>query len=122
MAIPAYIKEASKVIGYFSYTNSGTVFCDGDACIIAGSEELMKSYLHKLSDGGSNRDIIKKTRFGEIINGMKQGGVYAFDKGSYDKFLFFAKLNDINDLPDNSGFLDKSETELNFIRIQFIGL
>lgn len=118
----ATVKEASKVVGYFSYTNSGVVFCDGDACVIAGSEELMESYLHKLSDGGSNRDIIKKTRFGEIMNGMKRGGAYAFDKESYDKFLSFAKLNEIDGLPDNNGFLDKSEVELNFIRIQLTGL
>jgi hypothetical protein len=117
MAIPINIKEASKVVGYFSYTNSGVVFCDGDACVIAGSEELMKSYLLKIPTGDS-RDIIKKTRFGEIINGMKQGGAYAFDKESYDKFLFLAKLNEIDGLPSNSGFLDKPEEELNFIRIQ----
>ena len=54
------IKEASKVIGCFSYTNSGVVFCDGDACVIAGSEELMESYLLKIPSGDS-KDIIKKT-------------------------------------------------------------
>jgi hypothetical protein len=82
----------------------------------------MKSYLHKLLDNGDNRDVIKKTRFGEIINGMKQGGAYAFDQEAYNNFLSFAKLNKIEGLPDNNGFLDKSEVGLNFIRIQLIGL
>ncbi len=121
MAIPNHVKEASKVVGCFSYTNSGVVFCDGDACVIAGSEELMKSYLLKIPTGDS-KDIIKKTRFGEIINGMKQGGAYAFDKESYDRFLSFAKLNEIDGLPSNDGFLDKSEIKLSFIRIQLTGL
>ena len=114
------IKEASKVIGCFSYTNSGVVFCDGDACVIAGSEELMESYLLKIPSGDS-KDIIKKTRFGEIISGLKQGGAYAFDKESYNRFLFFAKLNEIDSLPGDDGFLDKPEIELNFIRIQLAG-
>lgn len=122
MAIPVCVKEALRIVGYFSYTNSGVVFCDGDACVVAGSEELMKSYLHKLLDNGDNRDVIKKTRFGEIINGMKRGGAYAFDQEAYNNFLSFAKINEIEGLPDNNGFLDKSEAELNFIRIQLIGL
>ena len=122
MAISAHIKEASRVVGYFAYTNPGEAFCDGDACIIAGSEELMKSYLRKIPDRGSVRWIIKKTRFGEIINGMRQGGAYAFDKKSYDKFLYFAKLNEIDGLPGIDWFLDKTEMELNFIRIQLTGL
>jgi hypothetical protein len=49
-AIPTNIKEASRVVSYFSYTNFGVVFCDGDASIIAGSGELVKSYLLKISD------------------------------------------------------------------------
>jgi len=28
-----------KVIGYFAYFSKQAVFCDGDACIIAGSEQ-----------------------------------------------------------------------------------
>jgi hypothetical protein len=31
---------------------------------------------------------------------------------SYDKFLFLAKLNEIDGLPSNNGFLDKPEAEL----------
>lgn len=122
MEIPANIKEASRVVGYFSYTNLGEVFCDGDACVIAGSEELMKFYLYKVSDSESTGWIIKKTRFGEIINGIKHNAAYAFDKESYDRFLFLAKLNKIEGLPSNNGFLDKPGEELNFIRIQLIGL
>lgn len=92
MIVSCYVKEASKVIGYFCYTNSGSVICDGDACIIAGSEELMKFYLSKVP-GGKTKNIIKKTKFGEVISGLKQGGAYAFDKGAYNRFLHLAMLN-----------------------------
>ncbi len=34
-----------KVIGYFAYHRGGEVICDGDSCIIAGSEEKMKAYI-----------------------------------------------------------------------------
>ena len=59
------------------------MFCDGDACIIAGSEELMKAYLEELSTPSVNKDITRKTRFGEIIDGIAQDGIYAFDSESY---------------------------------------
>ena len=113
-----HIKGASKVIGYFSYVDK-EVFCDNDACIIAGSEELMKSYLQRTAS--SNKvDIIKKTRFGEIINGLRQGCAYAFDEEAYNRFLHFAKLNGMNDLPSTEFFSTASKIKMNFLRIQLI--
>ena len=61
MNIPKYIKEPSKVIGYFAYTKSHHAYCDGDACIIAGSDLLMKDYLQKGPDE-VEQYTIKKTR------------------------------------------------------------
>lgn len=116
--IPVYIKEASKIIGYFSYTAAGNVSCDGDACIIAGSEELIKQYLEKMPKS-SQRDIIKKTRFGEIIEGLRRGGEYAFDEESYKRFLHFAKMNKMTDLPEGDVFSGlASEEDMRFVRIQ----
>lgn len=120
MKMPIYVKESTKIVGYFSYINHGNVFCDGDACVIAGSEELMKSYFHKALDCDGSKYTIKKTRFGEIINGIKLGGAYAFDQEAYSRFLPIARLNGIDDLPNVDWFLDK-KMELNFIRIQFAG-
>jgi hypothetical protein len=54
MFIDVHVKEASKVIGYFAYMPSGTVICDGEACIIAGSEEQIKSYCTKPLRGNSH--------------------------------------------------------------------
>ena len=116
--IPKKIKESFKVIGYFAYTSSNA-FCDGDACVIAGSEELMKSYLQE-APADAEKDIIKKTRFGEIIEGMRRGGAYAFDKESYKHFLDIAKLNGIDNLPPIGSFEQHSLTGMQFIRIQLV--
>ncbi|MEA1877687.1 MAG: hypothetical protein U9N86_12570, partial [Bacteroidota bacterium] len=61
-----------KVIGYFAY-KSGTVnvICDGESCLIAGSESKMTDYISTLSESSPNLCTIRKTRFGEIFEGMK---------------------------------------------------
>jgi len=118
------MRQSDKVIGYFSYTNSGEVFCDGDACVIAGSEELMKSYLSK-KPSDKNNDLIKNTRFGEIINGMNKGGAYAFDEEAFARFLSVAKLNKIPGLPEDGSVpsgQERPKDGIHFIRIQLTGL
>ena len=30
-----------KIVGYFAHSKKGYAFCDGDACIISGTEALM---------------------------------------------------------------------------------
>ena len=97
--IPAVLTSGDKVVGYFSYTPSGTVLCDGDACIIAGSESLLQGYLQKLSTTVGERDLIKKTRFSEIVTGLKRGGAYAFDREAYAKFFELGKKNGMDWLP-----------------------
>ena len=99
MHIPVCIKDTFKVIGYFSYTDFGEVCCDGDACVIAGTERNMRTYINRMAKS-NQKDIIKKTRFGEIINGLRQGGAYAFDEKSYNKFYDLAMANGITGLPE----------------------
>ena len=79
-------RSNEEAIGYFAYTRAGEVCCDGEACIIAGSKELMKTYLSEMS-GDVNKDIIKQTYYDEVMAGIEKGGAYAFDKESYDRFL-----------------------------------
>lgn len=117
--IPAHIKESSKVVGYFSHAGR-EVLCDGDACIISDTEERMQIYIKKMS-GNGERDIIKKTRFGEIMEGMRKGGAYAFDKGSYGRFFDLAKMNGIDGLPEKEVFSKNSPTDgMHFVRIQLV--
>lgn len=113
------LKNAARVIGYFAH-ESGGVFCDGDACIIAGSEELMRNYLKAAND--TTKYIIQKTRFGEVVDGLMRGGAYAFDKVSYSKFFTLAQLNqfDKRGLPPRDAFSNCDEP-LHFIRFQCVG-
>lgn len=54
--------------------------------MISGSEKSMKGYIESSASKSSNTVTIKKTRFGEIIKGMKMGAPYAFDEESYNRF------------------------------------
>jgi hypothetical protein len=117
---------AQKVVGYFSHSSRGDVFCDGDACIIAGTESLMYSYIQAMmiSDDKVKKEktIIKKTRFGEILMGLAQGGAYAFDKDTYVRFFSFAKKYKLDNFPEPEDFFSQqSPTGLHFIRIQLSG-
>lgn len=114
----ANIKEASKVVGYFSYSSNNNVFCDGDACVIAGSEKAMEAYLQEAPSDGS-RDIIKKTRFGEIIEGLRKGGAYAFDKETYTRFVQCATCNGMDCSSWEDGLTD-SPSSAQFMRIQWV--
>ncbi len=76
----------TKVIGYFAYLSATEIVCDGDACIVAGSEATMRRYLTISNPESLDRITIKKTRFGEIMKGMSLGGAYSFDEESYGRF------------------------------------
>ncbi|MEJ2622865.1 MAG: hypothetical protein P8163_22300 [Candidatus Thiodiazotropha sp.] len=70
----------SKVIGYFAYSSPASVVCEGDACVNSGSEQRMKDYMASAAQKSTQKTTIKKTRFGEIIHGMKMGAPYPFDE------------------------------------------
>ena len=78
----------------------------------------MKFYLQRMPSG-SERDVIKKTRFGEIIEGLRRGGAYTFDEETYKRFFPLVTLNGIKDLPGKAFFAEPVEP-LSFIRIQVI--
>ncbi len=106
-------------MGIFSYNLSGNVFCDGNACVIAGSVASMKLYMQTMLSEANEKDIIKKTTFGEIATGLKKSGAYALDKEAYERFLPLAKINNLGDLPEVEKFFSKqSKTGVHFIRIQ----
>jgi hypothetical protein len=107
-----------KVIGYFAYYADGNVFCDGDACVIAHSLDAMKKYLNE-SGSPVDQATIKKTRFGEVIQGMQQGAPYAFDNVAYTKFNEQALRANIKGIPQEHNFTTTNE-HMHFIRLKFI--
>ena len=86
-----------KVIGYFAIrTGSPNIICDGDACVIAGTGQAMERYILDLADDKPGNYTVKKTSYGEILQGMRIGGVYTFDKRAYSKFLPLARADGLN--------------------------
>lgn len=45
----------------------------------------MWRYLSRMGSGA--KYTVRKTRFGEIMRGLSLGAAYAFDEGSYGRFL-----------------------------------
>ena len=106
----------ASIVGYFGATKRGDVVCDGPACIVAGSYKTMKEYLAKSKNKAPGKVKIKKTRFGEILSGMRMGGAYSFDEESYRRFLPLAreggmKFEDVDFTPDKPG-------EVKFLTLQ----
>lgn len=102
------MERGSTIIGYFAATNRGDVVCDGPACIITGSYKTMKDYLAKSRTKPPVQVRIIKTRFSEIIAGMRVGAAYSFDAESYGRFLPLAReegmdLDDADFTPDKAG-------------------
>jgi len=106
----------SKVIGYFAFSSPTQVICDGDACVISGSEQDMRNYINSISPKSSRKTTIRKTRFGEIIKGMKMGAPYAFDEQSYNRFYPLANRIDFHLKEED--FSDKTETGYHFVVIR----
>lgn len=114
------MEKDATIIGYFGATRQGDVVCDGSACIIAGSYKRMKEYLAKSESKPQGKVKIVKTRFGEIVSGMRLGAAYAFDAESYGRFRPLAReegllcCEEVDFTPDREG-------EVKFLTITPIG-
>jgi len=77
----------AKVVGYFAYLSAMQVVCtDVDACVVSGSSGAMEKYVAEIFPAEAIKATVKKTRFGEILQGLQLGAAYAFDKESYARF------------------------------------
>ncbi len=86
--------RSRKVIGYFAFASPTEVVCtgdQGDACVISGSVRAMKAFLKEIDPDEQKGHTVKKTRFGEILRGLKLGATYGFDEESYKKFYPLAR-------------------------------
>ncbi|MFH1415206.1 MAG: hypothetical protein ABIH89_03870 [Elusimicrobiota bacterium] len=105
-----------KVIGFFAFISEREVLCDGDACVITGSEKKIKEYAIKSNLKDIDKLTIRKTRFGEIMRGFSLGGAYCFDEEAYNRFYPLARKKGLNIGPED--FSGKTETGIQFARIQ----
>lgn len=54
--------------------------------MISGSAHAMRKYLEEADTVRASRVTVQKTRFGEVVQGLKAGAAYAFDRGAYRRF------------------------------------
>jgi len=112
-----------KVIGYFALASPTEVVCTGDrgdACVISGSVKAMKTFLKEIDPTGQKRHTVKKTRFGEILQGLKLGAAYGFDEESYRKFYPLARKEG---LPVEKGNFDEMKDKgFHFFTVQLKSL
>jgi hypothetical protein len=111
--------DDEKVVGYFGFVPPANAICDGDACIIAGSEASFKKYLEVANPPNAGKVVIKKTRFHEILRGLSLGGPYSFDAEAYGRFYPLAKKAGL-DIPE-ANFGLKPDAGVEFMTIRTKG-
>ena len=109
-------EDLTRVIGVYAYYEPGKVFLYEGACVVSGSEELIKKYMALLTVDLKEKMKISKIRFGSIYEGLKAGAAYAFDQPSYMRFYAFARRAGIDDL---DGFPNRTSDDFHFIKVQF---
>jgi len=87
-------KILKKTIGYFAIHHPIDVLCEGEACIIAGSQSALNRYKKTLTADAEFQN--RKTSLGEILEGLSRGGAYAFDEDSYNLFYPLANRHGYN--------------------------
>ncbi len=108
-----------KVIGYFAFASPTEVVCTKEppyGCLIVGSVGAMKSFLTELDPDGVQRHTIKKTRFGEVLSGLKMGAAYAFDERTYKTFFPLARKEGIP--VEEANFIEMKKKGFQFFTVQ----
>jgi len=113
-------KNDTKVIGVFAYRARTEVVCtDVDACVIAGSEEAMRRHFEEVHSRSADELTIRKTRFGEIVQGLLAGGAYAFDQEAYTRFFPLAR--DLGIPVAQADFPSEPDPERRFFTVRIEG-
>ena len=87
----------SKVVGFVtSIPGTINMFCDGDSCIVAGSEKRMQDYLAAVSSDLKAKYRITKARYGHVVQAMKLGGAYSFDQEAFSRLAPLAQQDGID--------------------------
>ncbi len=84
--------KAAKVLGYIAVVpGSINVLCDGDSCVIAGSEKAMNKCISAFGVDSAVPHRITKARYGHVMTAMKMGGAYSLDTESFARFAPLAR-------------------------------
>ena len=83
--------DANTIIGYVALTDKGKALGNKTSYVIAGSEENMKIYISKLTTRSIHVYKLREISFGEILERLRQGLSFVFDKKSYHRFLPLAR-------------------------------
>jgi hypothetical protein len=88
--------RASRVLGYVAFGPGATnILCDGDSCIVAGSERLLRAYITAFAPQDGVTMDLRKARYGQVLQAMRLGGAYSFDSESYARFAPLARVDGI---------------------------
>ena len=109
-------ERSSAVVGWFASSGMNAV-CDGDACVIAGSEKAMRVFLSRLASGSPAAFTVKRTRFGEILAGLQLGAAYSFDEEAYNRFFPLAQAEGLGLGPED--FSEPGPTGVHLVRVQW---
>jgi hypothetical protein len=80
----------------------------------------MKAFLAELDPGGQKGHTIKKTRFGEILRGLKLGAAYGFDEESYKLFYPLAQKEGLQ--VEEANFDEMKDKGYSFYTVQLKSL
>lgn len=78
----------------------------------------MKGYISKMGKEEVSKHTIRKTKFGDIMRGIRLGGAYCFDEEAYNKFYPLAQKEGLEIGAED--FSGETPTGMHFVRIQFI--
>ncbi|MEW6669921.1 MAG: hypothetical protein AB1512_32325 [Thermodesulfobacteriota bacterium] len=111
-----------KVLGYVAQRQGKPeMVCDGDSCVVAGSERKMTDYIKAFSNSPSASYQISKARYGHVMKVMKLGGAYSFDEESYPRFYSLAREDGMELVDFTPTNQDRPEgPAISLMRVQWI--
>ena len=90
------LKGGHKGIGCVAFNETGGSFCNGEICIIAGSEILMNQYLaRRIHPENPSKYNVRKIKLTEIYDAINNGYPFAFDTKSFKRIEPLLCLNNI---------------------------
>ena len=110
------VNRSRTVMGWFAFAGPSAL-CDGDACVIAGSQEALRRIIARRARRGAPALTIKQTRFGEIMTGLRLGAAYCFDEEAYNRFFPLAQREGFS--LGSEDFSDPGPGGLHLVRVQW---